>query len=204
MKKLLVVSIALIIASTAQAGLYRWVDDNGKVHFSDKVPASASKKTHTKLNKLGEVTKEVDPALKQKLEDERAAAKREKAQLAEIRRIKAQAQAVIQERDDNLLATYENENELIRYFEGKIKMLQGNGKILEAQNKVLAKKVVRLEEKAVKTNQEATLKNISKKIVNIQQTIEQYEQALSENDKQVASVTENYQIDLARYKELTK
>lgn len=204
MNKILVVSIALVLASTAQAGLYRWVDDNGKVHFSDKVPASASTKSHAKLNKSGNVTKQVDPELKQARLEKKAADKREKEKLAEIRRIKAQAQAVIQQRDDNLLATYENENELVRYFESKLKMLEGNSKILEAQNNVLTKKVIKLEEKAVSTEDDKTLKSISQKIVNIQQTIDQYKQALNENEKQAATLTENYQVDLARYKELTK
>ena len=56
MKKILVVSIGLIMAVSAQAGLYRWVDDAGNVHFSDKVPAAASKKSHTKFNKSDKVS----------------------------------------------------------------------------------------------------------------------------------------------------
>ncbi|MGK0271398.1 MAG: hypothetical protein ACI88H_002057 [Cocleimonas sp.] len=204
MKKLLVVSIALLMASSAQAGLYRWVDDNGKVHFSDKVPASISQKTHTKLNKSGDVTGKVDPAAKQKKLELLEAKKKEKEQLAEIRRVKAQAQAEIQQKDDNLLSTYEDEDELVRYFTSKIKMVKGNSKILEAQNDVLSKKVVKLETKASTTKHDPTLKNIAKKIVNINKTLEQYQKALVENDKQLLQLTKNYQTDLTRYKELTQ
>lgn len=204
MKKLLVISIALVLASTAQAGLYRWVDDNGKVHFSDKVPAAASKKSHTKLNKLGAVTGQVDPELKQKRLDIKKAAKHEREQKAEIYRLKAEAQAIIQREDDNLLATYENENELIRYFESRIKMVEGNSKILEAQNRVLVKKVTKLELKSTNAVEVKAIDSISKKIVNINKTLQQYKQALTENENQVASLTEEYQVDLARYKELTK
>ena len=204
MKKLLVIGIALAIASTAQAGLYRWVDDNGKVHFSDKVPVAASKKSHTKLNKSGGITGQVDPEAKQKRLDSIEARKKEKEQLAEIRKIKANAQALIQRRDDNLLSTYENENELVRYFMNKIKMIEGNSKILETQNEVLNKKVVRLQTKALSTEDDPTLINIAKKIVNINNTLEQYKQALEGNDKQLLHLTENYQTDLARFIELTK
>ena len=204
MKKLLVIGVALAIAASAQAGLYRWVDDNGKVHFSDKVPVAASKKHHTKLNKSGDITGQIDPEAKQRKLDLIEARKREKAQLAKIRRMKAEAQAVIQERDDNLLSTYENEDELVRYFMSKIKMLEGNSKILETQNEVLNKKVVRLETKALTTEHDPTLMNIAKKIVNINKTLGQYKQALEENDKQLLQLTENYQADLARFKELTK
>jgi len=204
MKKLLAISIALVIASSAQAGLYRWVDDNGKVHFSDKVPAAASKKSHTKLNKSGDITGQVDPEAKQKKLDLIEAKKKEKEQLAKIRRMKAEAQAEIQQRDDNLLSTYENEEELVRFFMSKIKMVEGHSKILEAQNEVLNKKVVRLETEASTTEHDPTLKNIAKKIVNINNTLGQYQQALDENDKQLLQLTKNYKTDLARYKELTK
>ena len=204
MKKLIIIGIALVIASSAQAGLYRWVDDSGKVHFSDKVPVAASKKSHAKLNKSGDITKQVNPEATQKKLDLVEARKRERKQLAEIRRIKAKAQAVIQKRDDNLLSTFENENELVRYFMNKIKMVEGNSKILEKQNEVLNKKVVRLETKALSTEHDPTIKNIAKKIVNINKTLVQYLQALQENDKQLLQLTENYQTDLARYKELTK
>ena len=204
MKKLLVIGIALAIASSAQAGLYRWVDDNGKVHFSDKVPVAASTKSHTKLNKSGDITGQVDPAAKQKKLDLIEARKKEKEELAEIRRIKAKAQAVVQERDDNLLSTYENENELVRYFISKIKMVEGNSKILKAQNFVLNKKVVRLEDKAISTEDEPTLKSIAKKIVSLNKTLGRYKKALAENEKQLLQLTVNYKTDLARYKELTE
>ncbi len=204
MKKLLAISIALVLASSAQAGLYRWVDDNGKVHFSDKVPAAASKKTHTKLNKSGDITGQIDPAAKQRKLDRIEARNKEKEQLAEIRRMKAKAQAKIQQKDDNLLSTYENENELVRFFMSKIKMVEGHTKILEAQNQVLNKKVDKLKVKATNTEHDPTLKTIAKKIVNINKTLEQYQQALNENDKQLLNLTKNYQSDLARFKELTE
>jgi len=204
MNKILVVAIALVMASTAQAGLYRWVDDNGKVHFSDKVPAAASTKSHTKLNKSGAITGQIDPVAKQRKLDLIEERNREKEALADIRRIKAKAQAVVQRKDDNLLSTYENENELVKFFMTKIKRVEGHSKILEAQNAVLNKKVVRLEDRAITTEHEPTLKSISKKIVSINNTLEQYQQALNENDKHLLQLTENYQTDLARYKELTE
>jgi len=204
MKKIVVVSLGLMMAVSAQAGLYRWVDDAGNVHFSDKVPAAASKKSHTKMNKSGSVTGQVDPESKQKKLDLEEAAQREKEQLAEMQQIKAEAQAEIQKRDDNLLSTYADEEELINFFESKIKMVQGNTKILEAQQNVLKKKIVKLETKASNTKHEAALKQIATKIVNINKTLDQYEQAVVENDKQMIQLDDNYQNNLTRYKELTK
>ena len=204
MKKILALGVVLLMASSAQAGMYRWVDENGKVHFSDKVPASASKKAHTKLNKSGDITSQVDPEEKQKALEIIAAIKKEKEELAEIRRIKAEANAVVQKRDDNLLSTYENEGELVRFYMTKIKMVEGNTKILEAQNNVLMKKIVKLENKASTTEHDETLKNIAKKIVNIKKTLDQYKKALDENDMQIIQLSSSYKANLSRYKELTQ
>lgn len=204
MKKIVVVGIGLVMALSAHAGLYRWVDDAGNVHFSDKVPAAASKKSHTKFNKSGGMTGQVDPASKQEALDLKQAKEKEKEQLAEIQKIKADAQAVIQKRDDDLLSTYADENELVRYFESKIKMVEGNSKILEAQKKVLQKKVVKLETKATNTQQESSLKSIAKKIVSLNKTLDQYEMALDENGKQIVNLSSNYKTDLSRFKELTE
>lgn len=42
MSRLLVVLLFFGVTSLAQAGVHRWVDDSGRVHFSDKAPASRS------------------------------------------------------------------------------------------------------------------------------------------------------------------
>ena len=204
MKRVVVLGVTLMLAFTAQGGLYRWVDDAGNVHFSDKVPAAASKKSHAKLNKSGDVTKQVVPESKQEKIEELALVEKEQEQLAEIKRIKQEAYEVIQRRDDYLLATYENKDELIHSFESKIKMIKGNTNILKAQSRVLDKKVVRMQDKVSSTTQKSTLDSIAKKIVNINNTIEQYQKALIENDKQIISLTENYKADLDRFLELTK
>lgn len=205
MKKTVVIGFGLLMAvSSAQAGLYRWVDDAGNVHFSDKVPAAASKKSHAKLSKSGNVTKRVDPESKKKSLELKQAELREQEKAAEMQRIKAQARAVIQQRDDNLLSTYADEKELVHYFETKIKMVEGNSNILKAQKNVLKKKIVKLEDRATKTKHKKSLDSIANKIVHINQTLEQYDKALIENKTQISQLNETFKTDLARYKELTK
>lgn len=40
--KCLAVLLCLLITSIAQAGTYRWVDENGQTHFGDRPPADAA------------------------------------------------------------------------------------------------------------------------------------------------------------------
>lgn len=204
MNKLYVCSLALLITASAQAGLYRWVDESGNVHFSDKVPASASKKSHSKLNKSGDVTQNVDPELKLEKLKQIEVAKKEKLQQEEINRINAEKQAELRKRDENLLSTYEDEYELSTFFEKKISMVEGNNKILNAQNSFLTEKLESLKVKASSIKDVASLEKIAKKIVNINNTIEQYSIALEENNKQLNTIATNYKTDLTRFTELTK
>lgn len=38
----LIISILFLVAPIAEAGAYRWVDENGQTHFGDRPPASAA------------------------------------------------------------------------------------------------------------------------------------------------------------------
>ncbi len=202
MKRITVLSTLLLLAVSAQAGLYRWVDEAGNVHFSDKVPAAASKKSHAKLNKDGIVKKKVDPESLQDEKDQLALREKERAEKERLREIERKAIAKVQRRNDYLLSTYENKDELIKSFESKIKMIEGNSKILTAQNKVLNKRIEKL--KAKKPTTEAKAKSVENKIVNLNSTIKQYEKALLENDQQIEKLTEDYAADLKLYSELTQ
>jgi len=194
----LLTSTALLLATSfASAGLYRWVDDKGEVHFSDKVPVAASKKAHTKIEKGGVSQKELDPAAKIEKQKELELLAIKKAEEDRINKIVREKRAEVRKRDQYLLYTYENKDELITSFETKIKMLKGNSAILSAHNDRLKNKINALIDKT--KNKENELK-----IVNITQTIEQYKKALDENDQELLSLKTNYEVDLKRYSELTQ
>ena len=189
----------LLTSSMASAGLYRWVDDKGEVHFSDKVPAAASKKVHTKIDKSGFSQKELDPEakIKKQLELEKIAL--EKAEQEKIEKKLREKRALERKRDHYLLSTYENKEELIKSFKTKIKMLEGNSAILLAHKKRLEKKLLTLKSKPGFVN----AKNKDTKIVSIEKTIDQYNKALIENDKELVSLNSDFDVDLKRYIDLT-
>jgi hypothetical protein len=55
--------MSVCFAASAQSGLYRWVDENGTVHYGDKVPAKYLKKEHDELNEQGTTIKKHDRAM---------------------------------------------------------------------------------------------------------------------------------------------
>jgi len=200
MKKILIIASTslLFVSSLAQAGLYRWVDEKGEVHFSDKVPVAASRKAVSEMGKRGGVKNTVDPeavalAKLKREKNAEALAEEEALKLAEQKKI-----AELKKHDDYLLSTYENKQEIVKSFKTKIKLLKGNAAILKAQNIVLEKKLNKL------LSTKATIKNQAKKIVNITKTIEQYKKALQQNEEERLNISKNFQSDIKRYNELTQ
>ena len=198
-KILLIVSTSLLLVSSlAQAGLYRWVDDKGEVHFSDKVPVGATRKAVDEINKGGGVKSTRDPEAEAlarlKLEkNAETIAQEEAAAQAKQDRV-----ATLKKRDDFLLLTYENKEEIVKYFKTKIKLMKGNAAILKAQNIVLEKRLNKL------LNRKTATKDQEKQIESITKTIGQYKKALQQNEKERLNISKNYQSDIKRYSELTQ
>jgi len=196
------VTSLVLTTSFATAALYRWVDDKGEVHFSDKVPVAASKKSHTKLDKSGISQKELDPEAKIELQKKLELAALDKAEEDRINKMIRIKRAKVRKRDQFLLSTYENKGELVTSFETKIKMLKGNTAILLAHKKRLEKKVVALKENMpVKKVKPLSL---DKQVTDIEKTIQHYKKALLDNDKELLTLKTNYADDLARFSELTQ
>jgi hypothetical protein len=104
---LLTISIGLLLGPlTAQAVLYKWVDDEGRVHFGDQIPVRFQLKAHDEMNQRGIVLKHREAA---KTPEEKAAARllakeRKKIELTEKKK---------KQRDRVLLDTYTTERDLI-------------------------------------------------------------------------------------------
>ena len=114
----IVAVLALGLAGDAAAQkLYRWVDKDGKVHYSDHVPPEAVKQARDELNdrgmKVGGVERALTPAEITE-RDQRLAAEAEAARLAE-----EQAK-----RDNVLLTSYDSEEALERSYRERFDLLE--------------------------------------------------------------------------------
>ena len=99
-------AIILVCSFSAQAKMYKWVDENGQMHFGDKIPAKYMVKAHEELNQSGVVTsrKAAARTAEEKIEDRRLERERQKAEKIEKKK---------KQRDRVLLDTYTTERDLI-------------------------------------------------------------------------------------------
>src|SRR5215472_5757930 len=101
----LAAALALCGAGSAAAATYKWVDDQGVVHYSDKVPPEAVSKGATVLDKQGRPTKKIEPAPTPEQMKAKAAAEEQQRALAKT--LEEQAR-----KDRALMQSYTNEEEI--------------------------------------------------------------------------------------------
>src|SRR5436190_8022867 len=102
---LLLLALAYTASRDAHAVTYKWVDDKGIVHYSDKIPPDAVNRGHVELDKQGVHLKKTDAALSPEEARVRAAD-------SERQRQEAKEREVLARRDRALLASYTREEDL--------------------------------------------------------------------------------------------
>lgn len=100
--------LVVLVASSffVQAKMYKWVDEEGQMHFGDKIPQKYLVKEHDELNEHGVKTKhlEAEKTAEEKAEERRLEKERKEIALAEKK------QKML---DRVLLDTYTTENDLV-------------------------------------------------------------------------------------------
>ena len=99
-------AVILACSFSAHGKMFKWVDEEGQMHFGDKIPPQYLVKEHEELNESGVVTKRQKAAktAAEKAEDRRLEKKKKEEALVEKKK---------QQRDRVLLDTYTTERDLI-------------------------------------------------------------------------------------------
>ena len=119
--------IALVAIPAAQAGkLYRWVDEEGNVHYTDQIPADQVDRSRDELSDKGVRTATVP----------RAKTKEEREEERRVEQLRAEQQRLIEKQqaaDRVLLRTFRSQDDIVMAMGGKlaaisvmIKITQGN------------------------------------------------------------------------------
>ena len=179
--------------------LYKWVDENGAVRYSDQLPPKQSTKGHQQLNSHGVVlsTKEADNTT-----EESATEKEARLKLAEQQREEARLKAIQDQQDRVLLLTFSSGEEITHARENRIEVLDSVIGLI--QNSIEGTQS-RLDE----LSSNAQLSYISKgkdvpgglaqKIEHFQRKIESRSAQLESKEAERDKIGEKYDQDLARF-----
>jgi hypothetical protein len=131
----LLAAALLAPATIAEAKVYRWVDENGEVHYSESLPPDFEDKGHDVLNERGIVLDEDQsltppPPEEKPPEEELQELPRDASGLPRPKALYSEAET--QRRLDNfLMLRYESEQEILDAMEVEIKQLAYDQRLLE-------------------------------------------------------------------------
>jgi TolA-binding protein len=190
-------SLALLAAcaGTAQAQMYRWVDGNGRVHYSDTLPQNYQKSGTAEMNKQGLVIRRTQS------EAERMAEIAREAEQLKIERQKAEQARL----DRALLATYTTEAEIdlardraLEHHKLAIRGAETRAKAVEANLAELRTRISKIEKsgRPVSPDLQSQLAQIHKESLELKRTILNNEEAMFQ-------VREKYEADKLRFRELS-
>ena len=118
---LLLAMLLCAVSSASMAGaLYKWVDEDGAVRYSDQLPPAQSKKRHQQLNSQGMVLSTRDAA---RPPEEIAIEAESKLKLEEQQREEARIKSIQDKKDRVLLLSFSSEEELKLAHDNRIQVI---------------------------------------------------------------------------------
>ena len=199
-----VLSVCVLLAATLQSAgatppnarkLYKWVDSQGMTHFGDRIPPEYATQEQHVINSQG-------------VETERVEAQRSPDQMAleEQKRMDAAQRA---SRDKNLLNTYSTVAEIERLRDQRLALLQDQIKvtgqfleILDGRMKKLCVASGRFRPYNADPKAPPMTDQIAEDLVRVDADIHTQQENLREKRSEEATMSKQFESDIARFKEL--
>jgi hypothetical protein len=186
----------LAVAVPALAATYKWVDEHGVVHYTDRVPPEQVDKARIELNREGIPIKKIDPAL---TPEQRKAKEVEDARQREI----ARGQEEVARRNKALLQSYTSEAEIelarkraLSTLDGIIQSALGYSEQLKARKEDVARKKAEFGNKPIPAALEREATTVDIELV-------RQNEVIAQKRRESAEVQAKYDAILARWRELT-
>jgi hypothetical protein len=195
---LLIVGLSAGVAAAQDPKLYRWVDDEGIVHYGDSIPAEYAELERQVINEHG-ITVGVMHA--KKTEEELA----EDARLEELR-----VEAELQRRQDQaLLATYLTIDEIVMHRDRRVELFQAQARVTELYLRNLQRRLSTLRDEASKfrpysDDPEAPMidPDLADDIQATKATIARHEENLRKFEADEQNIVARFDGDIDRFKKL--
>ena len=185
----------LLVAGTAQAAMYRWVDSNGRVHYSDTLPPTYQKSGAAELSKQGNVVKRTQSEAERRAEAERQV---EQARIQQEQQKQAQL-------DRALTSTYTTEAEIdlardraLEHHKLAIKGAEIRGKAVDANLAELKTRIAGIEKSGRPVSQ-----SLKEQLNQANRESQELKRTIQTNQDAMVKVREKYDADKARFRELT-
>ena len=189
--------LALMLALPASAATYRWVDENGQVHFGDTIPPEYAKQQKEELNEQGFTVRTIEKAKSvEELEAER---------LAKIEQEKRDAEIAEQRLyEQRLLTTYETEAALLRAQEKRVESIESQLTLARGQLEARETILGLLQQQAAERERAGQQpgQKLLDDMATTQRQIDARHVHIEELEVEMADVKRRFDADLALYRKL--
>ncbi len=192
----LVMAVVLISSSfLVQAKMYKWVDENGQMHFGDKIPQKYQVKEHEELDDRGVSMKHLaaTKTAEEKAEERRLEKERKKAALAEEKQKKL---------DRELLDIYSTERDLILARDSRLNAIATQVQMSEAIINASNKKIVSMEKQVtnIKASKREVPVDLSNRIESEKQEVAVQNRVMLKHKKRGNEILEKYNGYIERFR----
>lgn len=182
----------------SEGKLFRWVDENGVVHFGDSIPAEYSEIERQVVNEHG-ITVDVMRAKKTEAEKAEELRLQELEEQEELRRRADQA----------LLATYLSVDEIIMHRDRRVELFQAQTRITELYLRNLTRRLDSLKKEAstykpYSEDPDAPMidQDLADDMALTRNAIKRYEENLANYQSEEQIIITSFNDDVERFKEL--
>ncbi len=195
--------MCLLIPSCVHAGLNKWEDDKGQIHYGDRVPTEFLRKPHSLLNEQG-VTVHTSEAMKTHKELEAEQLRRQQEVEENKKRIIAERIKLL--RDRVLLDTFTTESDLLIARKARVEAIDSQIYLVETLIKNDIITLEKVNERIVEIEKSGRKPpiNLSKKVVFVGRQIESNKDYVADKKKERIHIIQTFESDLERFKELKK
>lgn len=188
---------AALASGIASAALYRWVDEKGRVQYSDKPPPSDQQKSGVELNKSGVVRKKLDTSLS---EEEKKAREEEAAR----RRLEEQKAAERRRQDIALLQSYTDVKEIDLKRDREVQAVEASLANLRLQAKNVADRQDedRKRADAHARNKKPLPDNLKDELARAEVERKQIDRQIADKQQEIVAIREKYDDFRKRFVEL--
>ena len=184
-----------LAAETNHATTYKWVDEQGIVHYGDSIPPQYAEKEHQLLNKQGV---EVGHTEAQKTPEQLAIDAREHDAVVKQ-----------QQHDSFLLATYTSVKDIESLRDVRLDQLQGQRTAAEQYVENLHSRLVALQGRVehfrpynARSDARRIPDDLAEDLVHTLNEMRTQSKALTAKNQEVAALKEQFDLDINRYREL--
>lgn len=199
MKRFLFINLLLLAGSVSAQTVYKWVDENGDVHYSQTLPPEQTEKAHERLTEEGLLAERIDRVM---TEDER-----EQLEIAQEREQEEASRIRLQQQQDRLfLATFPTEADLEASFESRRDNVLAERRSVESLiDQARTRFSDRVEQAAALERQGETVpEHLVERITESRSSLRELNRRLESIDQRLADLDAELTEELARHRQLTR